>query len=739
MVAEPRTTQPGRDWMDLSSPPLPPHATPEAVAPPRAALARGGRGGSAARGGFVTSLARIRTGAARAGSTAAGHLQPVLSGAAAPLRRVAPAWRGAAERVGGHPLASRAAEAARRAGALPWGRSLLLAGLGTLGLSALFLAWCAATLPPLGGTPPTPQTLTVQAEDGTPIARRAVARGRALPLSSVSPAMIQAFLAAQDPWFEDGYRLDAGGIAAVIGRSFRDTISDAPRSGGPRLTQLLVRRDLIGAAPGAPRSLADRVREAMLVLWLSARESDAQILARSLALARFGPGLVGVDAAARTLFGKEAGALGTAEAAYLAGLILDPDRQPDRDVTEIRALGRRVLDGMVMRGRLSAAEEAEAGRALAGLSPVGTTPVTRSGFPDLVLSGAADRLGPEAPREAIVRTTLDRDLQAMAETAVDRRLDAAGRGGTRAGLLVLGPDGGVQAVVAGGAPLVDTPESRRAASASLRHLGRDGRPVYDRLVAGPMPAAERRTALLTLLAGLARPPEGADDPASRDGLFVGPVGDLLVGTYLSGQAAENGAGDGPEAMFQDLAAQVAKARPAPVAEAREGARDTARETGSTARAAPPRPAWQNPGERPAATPALRGIPRVIDTGRLRLDGQSVRLAGIEGQGGAFAREFRQYLRRREVTCQPAGGADLYRCRTVIRTCPRWSCSTAPGGPRRGLRRTCRRRRPKRRSARRGCGSEGVRPHTPRYAAVTSGLRAISAAWPCNRIRPVSST
>ena len=40
----------------------------------------------------------------------------------------------------------------------------------------------------------------------------------------------------------------------------------------------------------------------------------------------------------------------------------------------------------------------------------------------------------------------------------------------------------------------------------------------------------------------------------------------------------------------------------------------------------------------------------------------VRLLGVEGQGGALAREFRQYLRRREVTCQPAGAPELYRCR-----------------------------------------------------------------------------
>ncbi|WP_246101923.1 transglycosylase domain-containing protein [Methylobacterium terricola] len=651
------TTQPGRDWLDLASPPPVPREAqsgPREVkpgdppAPPRL---------SAGRTLAAERVALLRAGAARAGIAAAGRLQPVLSAAAAPLRRLSPAWERATGRLGAHPLAIRAGDAAQRAGALPWGRAVLLAALGALGLGSLFLVWCAATLPPLAG-PQTPvSTLTVQAEDGTPVARRGGVQGHALALDAVAPVMRQAFVAAQDPWFEDRYRLDVSGIAAVINQAFRDTISDGPRAGSPRLTQRLVRRDLIGAGPGEPRSLADRVREAMLVLWLQAREDRPRILARALNLTRFGPGLTGIDAAARALFGKEAASLGTAEAAVLAGLSRAPDLQPDRDVLAVRGLGRDVLDEMMMMGRLTAGQAAEAGRALDGLSPLGTTPVTRSGFPDLVLAEAAGRLGPGTPREAVLRTTLDRAVQTLAEKAVERRLDAAGRGSARAGLLILGPDGGVQAVIAGGAPLADTPEARRAASASLRHLGRDGRPVYDRLVAGAMPAAERRTALLTLLSGLARPPAGGDDEAGRDGLFVGPVGDLLIGTYVSGGAAETGAGDGPEALFQDLAAGIAKARPAPVAEARE----TARETGSTPRAAS-RPAWQNPGERPTASPALRGVPRVIDTGRLRLDGQAVRLAGVEGQGGALAREFRQYLRRREVTCQPAGGADLYRCR-----------------------------------------------------------------------------
>ncbi len=239
---------------------------------------------------------------------------------------------------------------------------------------------------------------------------------------------------------------------------------------------------------------------------------------------------------------------------------------------------------------------------------------------------------------------------------MERRLEAAGRGGARASLLILGPDGSVRAAVAGGAPLRDTPEARRAGSASLRHLGRDGRPVYDRVVAGPAPAAERRTRP----AGAARRPRPSSRGRRRPGEPGRPVRrDDRRPPRRHDRVEQRGrerCRRRPEALFQDVAAQWAKAHPAPPA---PEARETARETGSTARSFA-RPAWQNPGERTA--PSLTGVPRVIDTGRLRLDGQAVRLAGVEGQGGSYAREFRQYLRRREVTCQPAGGPDLYRCR-----------------------------------------------------------------------------
>jgi len=60
---------------------------------------------------------------------------------------------------------------------------------------------------------------------------------------------------------------------------------------------------------------------------------------------------------------------------------------------------------------------------------------------------------------------------------------------------------------------------------------------------------------------------------------------------------------------------------------------------------------------------LKGVPDVIDTATLSLEGEVVRLFGVEWAPGAGKPEdLSNYLQGREVTCEPAGGADTYRCR-----------------------------------------------------------------------------
>lgn len=59
---------------------------------------------------------------------------------------------------------------------------------------------------------------------------------------------------------------------------------------------------------------------------------------------------------------------------------------------------------------------------------------------------------------------------------------------------------------------------------------------------------------------------------------------------------------------------------------------------------------------------LRGVPEVIDTATLSLNGEVVRLFGVEWAPGAGKPEdLTQYLNGREVACDPAGSNDVYKC------------------------------------------------------------------------------
>jgi endonuclease YncB( thermonuclease family) len=47
---------------------------------------------------------------------------------------------------------------------------------------------------------------------------------------------------------------------------------------------------------------------------------------------------------------------------------------------------------------------------------------------------------------------------------------------------------------------------------------------------------------------------------------------------------------------------------------------------------------------------------------LEVQGHPIRLYGVEGVRGRAAREFKRYLGRREVACEPIGSRNEYRCR-----------------------------------------------------------------------------
>ena len=125
----------------------------------------------------------------------------------------------------------------------------------------------------------------------------------------------------------------------------------------------------------------------------------------------------------------------------------------------------------------------------------------------------------------------------------------------------------------------------------------------------------------------------------------------------------------PQAAPATPAPQARPATPAPPPEVRTV---TPAPPPSTAPATPPSPpAPPAPAPEPAATasvapaaPArgvLAGVPEVIDTATLRIEGKVVRLFGVEWARGAQGDDLKGYIRGRSVRCTATGTGDVHRC------------------------------------------------------------------------------
>lgn len=113
-------------------------------------------------------------------------------------------------------------------------------------------------------------------------------------------------------------------------------------------------------------------------------------------------------------------------------------------------------------------------------------------------------------------------------------------------------------------------------------------------------------------------------------------------------------GTAPEVRTVTPAPPPAPAPPAPVpapTPAAAAAPAPAPEPSATASVAPAAP----------ARGALSGVPEVIDTATLRIEGKVVRLFGVEWARGAQGDDLKGYIRGRPVRCTPAGTAEVHRC------------------------------------------------------------------------------
>lgn len=319
-----------------------------------------------------------------------------------------------------------------------WGRWIVRGIAAGIVLLVLAIAWLALTAPLNKSLkPPTPPSITLTAEDGTPIARRGAVIGAPVDAAKLPSHVTQAFLAIEDRRFYSHWGIDPRGILRA---AWANVGSGGVRQGGSTITQQLAKNAFLDS----DRTAARKIREVLIAFWLEAWLSKDEILSRYLSNVYFGDNTYGLTAAARHYFGRSPDRLNVGQAAMLAGLVKAPSRlAPTSNLKGARAREMVVVRAMEDAGFLTPreADRVQPQRVLS--SPPGQIP-TGTYFADWVLPEARDKAG-EIATETTVKTTLDPRLQRDAERAIR----SAGLRQAQAALVAMRPDGRVVAMVGG--------------------------------------------------------------------------------------------------------------------------------------------------------------------------------------------------------------------------------------------------------------------------------------------------
>lgn len=371
--------------------------------------------------------------------------------------------------------------------------------------------------------------------DGQLIANRGMSGGEAVGLHEMSPYIPEAVIAIEDRRFYSHFGIDPIGltramIANIAGGRFTQ--------GGSTLTQQLAKNLFLKP----DRTVERKVQEVLLALWLEQKHTKDQILEMYLNRVYFGSGAYGVEAASRRYFGKSARDVTLAEAALLAGLLKAPSRlSPARDPKAAEERAQLVLAAMKDEGMVSSKELARAMSAPATRAASYWTG-SENYVADTVMEELPDLIG-DVRSDIVVDTTVDLNLQKLAEDSIRRLIDENGKklDVSQGALVSIDNSGAVRAMVGG----YDYSTSQfDRASEARRQPGSAFKPfVYmAALEAGRTPDSVRNDAPIKI---------GKWTPANFDGKYFGKVTlATALAKSLNSVAAQLTMEVGPDAVVE---------------------------------------------------------------------------------------------------------------------------------------------------------------------------------------------
>lgn len=364
-----------------------------------------------------------------------------------------------------------------KAMALSFRRGFIAPALLGLALAALALLLAALGLPdPLGGGAFSTVILDRHGELlGASIARDG--QWRFAPGAELNERYRTALLEYEDR----RYYFHPGVDPLALGRAAYQYVSrHRIVSGGSTLTMQAVRllRAGMRGSGGFSRArerdiVAAKIIESLGALRLECAFSKKRILTLYSAIAPYGGNVVGLEAASWRWLGRGSSDLSWADAALLAVLPNNPALvNPGSRRDELRDKRDGLLRALEAKGKLSEPE-----LELALLEPIPTEPVALPRLAPQLLDRARSA-GTAALRGMALTTSVDRSLQALAQSVVDRAVSRySGNGIRNAACLILDLESGRALAYVGNAsipetaassPHVDMIQARRSSGSILK-------------------------------------------------------------------------------------------------------------------------------------------------------------------------------------------------------------------------------------------------------------------------------
>src|SRR5437867_3486148 len=239
-------------------------------------------------------------------------------------------------------------------------------------------------------------------------------------LAQMPPTLKEAVIATEDARFYSHFGVDPMGIARAVYQNFR---RGRIVEGGSTITQQLTK--VLFLTPD--KSLERKLKEAVLAIELERRYSKDRILEMYLNQIYFGHGAYGVEAAARTYFGKSVSDLNVRESALLAGLPRAPTSYSPFDHANAAKLRREiVLRRLVEFGTIKDQEAKRLARTDLGLIPPERRRTTGQYFLEYVQQTLEAKYGADMVFKGglNIYTTLNPTMQLTAEQALRDGLKA---------------------------------------------------------------------------------------------------------------------------------------------------------------------------------------------------------------------------------------------------------------------------------------------------------------------------